>query len=98
MNNIEEYQNLFELLKQALMFYGDENNYHNVEHELSLIKKDSGSQARFALKKIQEIFELNQKLHDDYNKIITETIEKIENTPIDLTDTINIFKNIADED
>ena len=95
MNNIEEYQNLFELLKQALLFYANENNYYDVEHELSLIKKDNGSQAKFALKKIQEIFEINQKLHNDYNKIITETIE---NTPIDITDTINILKNIGNED
>ena len=96
MNNIEEYQNLFELLKQALMFYGEEDNYkvpvsskgnYNVENELSLIKKDGGSQARFGLKKIQEIFDQNQKLLDDYNKIITETIKGIEDTPINLTDT-----------
>ena len=76
MNNIEELLNQIELLKQALLFYGDEKNYENEVRyeESSLIYVDNGSQARFALKKVQETLDQNQKLQDDYNKVIGETI------------------------
>lgn len=59
-NNIEEYQNLVGMLKKALEFYANKNNYKKpVEFSkypvLSMIDLDEhGSQARFALKKIQE--------------------------------------------
>jgi len=99
MNNIEELLNQIELLKQALLFYGDEKNYENEVRyeESSLIYVDNGSQARFALKKVQETLDQNQKLQDDYNKVIGETISAIENNPINLSDMITTVKNIKDD-
>ena len=61
MNNNEEYQNLIELLKKALEFYANPDNYNN-----SLIQKDGGYQAKFALDKIEEVYKNNQKILDEY--------------------------------
>ena len=100
MNNIEELLNQIELLKQALLFYADEKNYENEVRyeESSLIYVDNGSQAKFALKKVQETLDQNQKLQDDYNKVIGETITAIENNPINLSNMITTIKNIEDGD
>lgn len=105
MNNIEEYQNAIELLKQALNFYADKRNYEiNIPQNnalFSLIEMDSGSQARFALEQAVKIQNVNQKMLDDYDKVISETIDAIENHPIDLSDgetnpidLINYFNSI----
>jgi hypothetical protein len=94
MNNIEDYQNLVELLKQALLFYSNENNYPKticitgddntkIENNLSQIEIDKGSQARFALSKINEINIINQKMLDDYvnisEKMLNNVNDNIEN-------------------
>jgi hypothetical protein len=76
MNNIEDYQNLVALLEQALKFYANENNYMPTTLNASLFAEvhlDHGSQARFALSKIKEINDLNDKIQDDYKKIVEET-------------------------
>ena len=52
MNNLEDYQNLIEVLKHALMFYANEKNY--IGNPAMINVDQQGSQARFALKKIQE--------------------------------------------
>jgi DNA-directed RNA polymerase subunit L len=66
--NIEDYQNLVELLRQALLYYADKKHYdvsHNVNGELySSIELDSGIQARFALSRLEE-----------FNKLIDEVKE-----------------------
>lgn len=101
MKKIEEDLNQIELLKQALLFYANKENYDDVNKldVISPIEADEfGSQARFALKKIQEIQDQNQKLEDDYNKVIDETINIIENNPLDLTKIIKTMKNIGDAD
>jgi len=94
--NSEQYENLISLMKEALKFYANIDNYKQ-QNEFELFKKieiDGGSQARFALKRVQEILDENQKMKDDYNRIIGETINAIENHPIDLTDIIKSMKNI----
>ena len=73
MINNEQYENLITLLKQALEFYSNENNYKenfngkNIEPSLMII--DNGSQARFALKKIEELDVLNQDIENDYKNM-----------------------------
>jgi hypothetical protein len=79
MNSIEELQNLVELMQQALKFYADKNNYipTSVKNSLSdryltYIEVDEGSQARFAIEKIEELKKINQKMQNDYDKIVAE--------------------------
>lgn len=75
MNNIEEYQNQVELLKQALLFYADENNYQSGMGNPSLIDLDEhGSQARFALQQLEKLDALNQKMEEDYVKNLSAQI------------------------
>jgi len=68
LNAIEEYQNLVELLKQALKFYGNNVNYHKTspDDNTVLIQKDHGYQARFALDKIDEAQKSSEKTLADY--------------------------------
>jgi hypothetical protein len=93
--NSEQYENLIELLKQALKFYADSGNYNGAMGTIAPIASDEyGSQARFALKKLQETLDADKKMKDDYNRLINDTINAIENHPIDLTDAIKSMKNI----
>ncbi len=79
MNNIEEYQNLIELLKKALQFYADASNYIKLENKPSNIELDEyGSQARFAISKIDEMFANNQKILNEYNEIVSELSDDID--------------------
>lgn len=67
--SIEQYENLVALLKKALEFYANQSNYYSGnEFKLSLILKDDGSQARFALKKIEELEEINKNIEDELLK------------------------------
>ncbi len=96
MMNSEQYENLIALMKEALKFYANIDNYKQ-QNEFELFKKieiDGGSQARFVLKKLQETLDADKKLQEDYDRIIGETINAIENHPIDLTDIIKSMKNI----
>jgi outer membrane protein TolC len=98
--NEEQYENLIALLKKALEFYGNQANYIEKPYNdglISIIELDEGSQARFALKKVEETLNLNQKLQEDYNKVIGETIDAIENKPINLNDMITTLKNIEND-
>lgn len=98
MMNSEQYENLISLMKEALKFYANSDNYYpSAEFELSLMLKDSGSQARFALNKIQETLDTNKKLQEDYNKVMSDTINAIENNPINLGDMITTLKYIEDD-
>jgi hypothetical protein len=102
MNSIEELQNLVELMKQALKFYADKNNYIRPDVDAtkycvrpkyilpipSKIELDGGSQAQFTLDLAKKIIDENQKIQDDYDKIVmdAESIEPSdgETNPIDL--------------
>jgi hypothetical protein len=78
-NSTEDYINQIELLKQALLFYGDKENYLFYENKDAPIALDEGSQARFALQRLEETINLNQEMEDEYLKEIREKIES--NTP-----------------
>ena len=101
MNSIEEYQNLVELLKQALRFYANKSTYGNFMGSPSSIDLDEhGSQARFALEQVDKIEKANQKMQDEYNKVINETIDAIENHPFDIKNIrreVEMLKNIGNE-
>ena len=75
-NSIEEKDNLIALLQEALKFYANKNNYIQKAggyNELtSRIELDGGSQAQFALNKVKELAEQNQKIQDEYDKLVTE--------------------------
>ena len=92
MMNKEQYENLIALMKEALSFYADENNYG--EYQQKKINIDNGSQARFTLKKVQETLDMNKKMEDDYNKVIGETISAIENHKFNIGDIISKIKNV----
>jgi len=97
LNNIKEDKNVIELLKEALKFYADENNYvdnHSVHYELfSLIEMDKGSQARFALKITKELSERNQKIEEDFVKNLKTSIVNYE-TPEYMLKIIEEFRKI----
>jgi hypothetical protein len=99
MNNVEEYQNLVSILKSALEFYANKDNYdakHPINNVLfSHIEMDCGAQAKFALGKIQDMENSHKILESDYIKNtglgITEE-ESAEN----VKKMIEEFKNLTE--
>jgi hypothetical protein len=73
MNIENENNNVFDLMKQALLFYSNEMNYNsNNPINQSLIELDNGEQARFVLNQIKELNDYNDNLNIDYEKYIEE--------------------------
>lgn len=90
MNSVEEYQNLVELLKQALLFYADKSNYvSDIGFKPYVELDDYGSQARFALKRIEE-------LDDIYGKMEIDNIKLIENEEFNVEDLLRTIKTMND--
>lgn len=96
MNNEEKYKILIELLKQALLFYGNKENYLFYRDKDAPIALDEGHQARFALKQIEELDEINEKIKSDYNDLINDV--KKEESPENLIKLITKIKDIENED
>ena len=96
MNNKEEYLNQIELLKQALRFYANKENYveHPVTHH-SMIENDNGHQARFALKQLTKVEGINQEMNEEYLKEVSKEMEK-SNTPENIMKLIKEIKNVGD--
>ena len=101
MSNTEENQNALELLKQALKFYADSNNYKQTQsvannYELfSMIEMDGGSQARFALEQLEKIRKINESAEEEFVKNLSGAIEA--NEPMEnLEKIINDFKNLTE--
>ena len=68
MNN-EQYENLISLMKEALKFYADKGNYSGAMGTIAPIDSDEyGSQARFALKKCDDLEKQLQEMVDDFEK------------------------------
>lgn len=90
--SIEQYENLVALLKKALEFYADKRNYNSVMGTIAPIDSDEqGSQARFALKKIEELEEINKNIEDELlKKYGSSTDDDIDYT--NFTEIINQFK------
>jgi len=70
----DDYVNIIVLLKQALNFYANTDNY-NVNRKVSdsifsAIQMDSGVQARFAIERIKIILEEKEKAENDYISLI----------------------------
>lgn len=87
--------NTIALLKQALMFYANENNYKktsNNDQLFSLIEMDSGAQAKYALDLIETLEETNKSDQEIYEKYI----ELMNNDPNNnqMTNIRDMFKNI----
>ena len=101
MKEIEEDENHIELLRQALLFYANKENYHQNQYLnddiSSLIELDNGSQARFALSNIEKLREYNSKIEADYMKDMNEAIENSE-SPENVLKIIEGYKNIGNED
>ena len=96
MKTIEEYQNLVTVLEQALKFYADSNSYRvpaqsdndytyqcmRPEFHFKRVEMDGGSQARFALAKIKEIKDTEEKMQGDYDKIVNNMSDEINKNPM----------------
>jgi hypothetical protein len=79
-------ESLIKLLSEALKFYAEEANYKNDQ-----IIKDSGFQARHALKIVSD----NETTLNNYEKLFDEFQTKAEEaiTPDDLIKLIGVLKN-----
>ena len=97
MNSEEEYINQIELLKQALQFYANKENYLFFKDKDAPIALDEGSQARFALKLLQDNIDLNQKMSDEYIKNISEKVVK-EETQEGILRLMEEIKKVGDGD
>jgi len=99
MNSLEELRSKIELMKQALLFYGNKENYieHKKYEEPSLIQADNGSQARFALKQLDNLDEMNEEMGQEYMEFFKKEANK-SNTPENIMKLINEIKNIDDID
>lgn len=79
-NDIEECLNQIELLKQALLFYANVDNYvekHDVEKNMfSYIQMDSGTQARFVLKQLENIKNI---VSPDYDNLVEDGEDYLNN-------------------
>jgi hypothetical protein len=101
MKNNEDYENLIEVLKQALLFYDDKNNYSirpNTNDPLPLIMIDGGSQAKFALEKINEIRLVHDEMEADWENILIKNKEIMgaaEDNNRTFLDLINEIKEIG---
>jgi len=87
--NKEDDVNLVALLKEALKFYANEENYLFYKDKDALVAIDEGSQARFALKKLDELTEVLNNVDNDYDKIMTNAIQSGESSE-------NVFKIMDD--
>jgi hypothetical protein len=90
---IEDYQNIVELLKRALLFYANKKNYQ-IDHRLdgtssaTYIEFDKGMQAEFALDKLREFDEIHEKMEMDFKasveNIVTDDVENVNKLMEDL--------------
>jgi hypothetical protein len=92
LNSIEERDSLIQLMREALKFYADQRNYNGPMGNIAPIDSDEhGSQARFALAKVKELIDQNQKIQDDYDKLIMETENYDVNGETNPIDLIRVF-------
>lgn len=79
-NDDEKLLNEIVLLKQGLEFYANEENYdvnRPVDDKLySPVELDKGSQARFALKRVDDVLNEYQKMIDEYMDTVKNQVEQ----------------------
>lgn len=99
--NKEDDQNIIALLKIALEFYADVDVYvvkpKTNSKAISMVGIDEGSQARFALKKLDEFEKSVDKIYEDYDNIMTNAI-KSEESQENVFKIMEDLKNIKDGD
>lgn len=91
--NSEQYENLIALMREALSFYANIDNYKTNTELFSKIGVDNGFQAKYTLKQVQETLEINQKMLIDYNEGLNENMDWTENS-INVDNILNSMKNI----
>lgn len=90
MNNNNESIIIF--LIEALKFYANIENYKLTENGKSLIEIDSGESAKYALKQMNELNELNKKYDEEYVK---STLKNIESENIEKqTEILNMLNKL----
>jgi len=96
-NTTNQYDNIIELLKEALIFYANKNNYekkHGSLHDknilLSYVDLDLGNQANFALEKLNMFINFNKEMKINYEKEL-QNIIKIEDVKGE--ELLNNFEN-----
>lgn len=87
--NVDKYKNLVELLKQALLFYSDENNYKGNQ----IIADEYGSQARYALAKIVELYEVDRLMENEIINYINDSDNNSDEYKDDILNLIKLYKN-----
>ena len=100
-NSIEERDNLIEMLKLALKFYANQENYKGTRNSNtccyggvapSSIEMDEGSQARFVIEQVDKLLKINQNMQDEYDKMISDETNFIENDN-DVPSFIDLLKS-----
>lgn len=94
MNSLEELRSKIELMKQALLFYGNKENYLFFKNKDAPVALDEGTQARFALKQLEDLDEMNEEMGQEY----MEFFKKEAKTPENIMKLINEIKNVDDID
>jgi hypothetical protein len=105
---IEDLLNQIEFMKNALLFYSEEENYSNgngtlMANEKTRIDLDKGHQARFALKQIESLDNYNKKMLDNaiksaedftnkHGEKIDDALEAVDELN-ELMKTVNKLKN-----
>lgn len=96
----EELLNKISLLKEALKFYGDEQNYFTKNNETqSRISNDAGLQARFALDQLKKIDSYNADVFNSSSQMINNYSEEIDDLDIDneTTEKLEKISNIINK-
>ena len=92
MNNIDEYLNQISLMKQALLFYANEDNYLFFKNKDAPIALDEGAQARFALETLEKVEKVNKEMEADYLDVIKEELPNQQ--PQNIINLLNEIKKI----
>jgi len=73
---MDEYRNQVELMRQALLFYGNVENYtKELKQDLTPVDIDNGSQARFALETLETVEKLKKDMEEEYLDTIKQSLE-----------------------
>ena len=97
MNSLEELRSKIELMKQALLFYGNKENYLFFKNKDAPVALDEGTQARFALKQLEDLDEMNEEMGKEYMEFLKKESNEAK-TPESIMKLINEIKNIDDID
>ena len=85
---LEQYQSLLLLAKQALMFYANSWNYQDkISNPSPIAFDDYGSQARFVLQQMQQLELMQANMINDFNNI------KFEEPLTNIEDITQIIKD-----